>query len=66
MTLRHLIFGAFQLGGIAHNGKEGARTFTGWRLIDLSKLRIRLKAEFGASNADLYQKTELSLPDPAR
>lgn len=54
------------LVGIEHEGKEGAWTFTGWRLVDLSKLRVRLKAEFQASNADVYQKTELSLPDPAR
>ena len=29
-------------------------------------LRVRLKAEFQASNADLYEKTELSLPASAR
>lgn len=50
------------LVGIEHDGKEGAWTFTGWRLVDLSTLRVRLKAEFQASNAELYRKTELSLP----
>jgi len=50
------------LVGIEHDGKDGFWTFTGWRLIDLSTLRVRLKAEFQASNADLYEKTELSLP----
>jgi len=54
------------LVGIEHDGKERLWTFTGWRLVDLSKLRVRLKAEFQASNAELYQKTELSLPVFAR
>lgn len=51
------------LAGIEHDGKDGQWTFTGWRLVDLSKLRVRLKAEFQASNADLYQKSVLSLPE---
>ena len=50
------------LAGIEHDGKDGLWTFTGWRLVDLSKLRVRLKAEFQASNAELYPKTELSTP----
>ena len=50
------------LVGIEHDGKERQWTFTGWRLIDLSTLRVRLKAEFQASNADLYKDTELSHP----
>jgi hypothetical protein len=54
------------LAGIEHDGKDRLWTFTGWRLIDLSTLRVRLKAEFQASNADLYQKTELSLPEQGR
>jgi len=54
------------LVGIEHDGKDGHWTFAGWRLIDLSKLRVRLKAEFQASNAELYRKTELSLPDSGR
>ncbi|NQX01130.1 hypothetical protein HQ447_10745 [bacterium] len=54
------------LVGIEHDGKEPLWTFTGWRLLDLSTLRVRLKAEFQASNAELYQKTELSLPGSAR
>lgn len=54
------------LVGIEHDGKEREWTFTGWRLVDLSTLRVRLKAEFQASNADLYEKTELSLPENAR
>jgi hypothetical protein len=50
------------LVGIEHDGKEAAWTFTGWRLVDLSTLRVRLKAEFQASNAELYPQTKLSLP----
>ena len=42
------------LCGIEHDGNEGAWTFTRFHLIDLSKLRVRLKAEFQASNADIY------------
>lgn len=54
------------LAGIEHDGKDQQWTFTGWRLVDLSKLRVRLKAEFQASNAELYQKSVLSLPDSPR
>jgi hypothetical protein len=54
------------LVGIEHDGKEGLWTFTGWRLVDLSALRVRLKAEFQATNAGLYEKTVLSLPQSTR
>ncbi|MEO8615328.1 MAG: hypothetical protein ABI600_09320 [Luteolibacter sp.] len=54
------------LVGIEHDGIEREWTFTGWRLVDLSNLRVRLKAEFQASNAELYQKSMLSLPGSAR
>lgn len=54
------------LAGIEHDGKTREWTFTGWRIVDLSTLRVRLKAEFQASNADLYRKTSLSLPTPPR
>jgi hypothetical protein len=43
------------LVGIEHDGKDALWNFTGWRLVDLSKLRVRLKAEFQASNSDLYR-----------
>jgi hypothetical protein len=46
------------LVGIEHDGKDQQWTFTGWRLVDLSKLRVRLKAEFQASNFELYKQTE--------
>jgi len=42
--------------GISHDGKDGAWQFTGWRLLDLHDFRVRLKAEFQASNKDLYRK----------
>lgn len=44
------------LVGIFHDGATRRWTFTGWKLVDLSQLRVRLKAEFQASNADLYGK----------
>lgn len=50
------------LVGIEHDGKARLWTFTGWRLVDLSSLRVRLKAEFQASNAGIYQNSKLSLP----
>ncbi len=49
--------------GIEHDGKDGEWTFGRWHLVDLSKLKVRLKAEFQASNADLYRKS--GLPQPA-
>ena len=54
------------LAGIEHDGREGQWNFTGWRLVDLSTLKVRLKAEFQASNADLYRKSALSLPESTR
>lgn len=50
------------LVGIEHNSRPGQWKFTAWRLVDLSTLRVRLKAEFQASNSDLYRETKLSLP----
>jgi hypothetical protein len=41
--------------GISHNGKQQAWTFTDWELCDLSRFQVRLKAEFQASNRDLYR-----------
>jgi hypothetical protein len=54
------------LVGIEHDGRAGQWTFTGWRIVDLSDLRVRLKAEFQASNADLYRETGLSMPGGRR
>lgn len=42
------------LCGIEHDGHDGEWKFIGWKLVDLSKLQVRLKAEFQASNADMY------------
>ncbi len=42
--------------GIEHE-KAGAEVkFTRWELIDLSAFRVRLKAEFEGSNADMYRE----------
>ena len=41
--------------GIEHDGSNGAWRFLGWELVDLSRFRVRLKAEFQAGNRDLYQ-----------
>jgi len=41
--------------GISHDGKVQAWTFTGWEICDLSRFQVRLKAEFQASNKELYR-----------
>lgn len=47
---RHLLV------GIHHNGKTGADLrLLGWELVDVSRLRVQLKAEFQASNNDIYR-----------
>lgn len=43
------------LVGVAHNsGEGGSLRFEKWDLVDVSRIRVRLKAEFQASNRDLY------------
>jgi hypothetical protein len=43
--------------GFSHTGRsEGHWRFTGWELVDLSRFKVRLKAEFQASNRDLYRE----------
>lgn len=42
--------------GIEHDGKDGEWEFLGYQLVDLSELKVRLKAEFQASNRDLYKE----------
>jgi hypothetical protein len=44
------------LVGFEHTGKAGAWKFTNWELVDLSRFRVRLKAEFQGSNRDLYRE----------
>jgi len=41
--------------GIEHDGNQGNWKFISYRLVDISNLRINLKAEFQASNKELYQ-----------
>ena len=41
--------------GFEHDGENGAWKFLGWELVDLSSLRVKLKAEFQASNRELYR-----------
>lgn len=55
------------LVGFAHAGREnGQWRFTGWELVDLAHFRVRLKAEFQASNRDLYRtETVLRRSAPA-
>lgn len=41
--------------GISHDGNEGRWHFLGWEVCDLSRFQVRLKAEFQASNRDIYR-----------
>ena len=50
------------LVGIEHDGQTRRWTFTGWRLVDLSTLQVRLKAEFQASNKELYEGVKPETP----
>ena len=44
--------------GIAHGGKvDGVWRLKDWRVVDLATFRVRLKAEFQASNRDLYRSS---------
>jgi hypothetical protein len=43
------------LAGFEHDGRTGEWSFLRWELIDLSRFNVRLKAEFQASNRDLYR-----------
>ena len=52
------------LVGIEHDGKSGQWNFSGWRLVDLSTVTLRLKAEFQTSNAELYKNSALSPDSP--
>ena len=62
-TLKITEDAAHLLVGIEHDGADGEWHFTGWRLVDLSGLKVRLKAEFQASNKDLYEESsELEVP----
>jgi hypothetical protein len=42
--------------GIEHEGREAAHwNFTRWDIVDLSRFKVRLKAEFQGSNRDMYR-----------
>lgn len=43
------------LVGIEHDGNTGDWKFLRWHLVDLTRFKVRLKAEFQASNKDLYR-----------
>lgn len=45
--------------GFSHDGKDGDWTFVKLDLVDVSKLSIRLKAEFEASNKQIYKKENI-------
>lgn len=44
------------LAGFEHDGHTGTWRFTGWKLVDLFGFHVRLKAEYQASNRDLYRE----------
>ena len=53
---RHLLV------GVQHNGGEGGQIrFEEWDLVDVSKIKVQLKAEFQASNKDLYRSDTILL-----
>jgi hypothetical protein len=46
--------------GIAHSGRvEGRWQLERWKIVDLIDFRVRLKAEFQASNRELYQEASV-------
>ena len=48
---RHLLV------AVRHNGKTGRDLrLLGWELVDISRICVKLKAEFQASNSDMYRK----------
>lgn len=58
---RHLLV------AIRHNGKTGADLrLLGWELVDVSRICVRLKAEFQASNHDMYQKDNIVAESPQK
>lgn len=49
--------------GFSHDGKDGNWTFVDVDIVDIAKLKVRLKAEFDASNKELYQPENLLTPE---
>lgn len=58
-TMKILDDAVHLLLGISHDGVDADWSFTSWELVDLSKFKVRLKAEFQASNKDLYKEENL-------
>lgn len=45
------------LVGVTHDGwSDGKLQFSGWKLVDLASLPVRLKAEFQSNNRELYSE----------
>ena len=58
---RHLLV------AIPHNGKTGVDLrLLGWELVDVSRICVRLKAEFQASNHDMYRKDNVVAESPQK
>lgn len=55
-TLKITQDAAHLLVGIEHDGVDGNWKFTGFHLVDLFFLKVRLKAEFQAPNQDVYSE----------
>ena len=56
---RHLLV------GVPHNEAEGGQLrLLGWDLVDISRIRVQLKAEFQASNKDMYRDETVVLQSP--
>jgi len=54
------------LVGIQHNGKTGPDLrLLAWELVDISRIRVQLKAEFQASNKELYHEGNVILRSAA-
>jgi hypothetical protein len=50
------------LVGVQHNGGEGGQIrFEEWDLVDVSKIKVQLKAEFQAANKDMYRSDTILL-----
>ncbi len=47
------------LVGIEHDGNTGKWRYLRWHLVDLSRFKVHLKAEFQASNIDLYRPEQI-------
>lgn len=53
------------LVGVPHNQAEGGQLrLLGWDLVDISRIRVQLKAEFQASNKDMYREETIVHQSP--